>query len=190
VLSALQLGWIPPTEGRVVALTALGFTAPLQLMAAILGFQARDTVAGTGMGLLSGTWAVIGLVMYTSPPGATSDGLGVMLLGAGLALSVPAVAAVGKPVAAAVLGTAALRFAVAGLAQLTGSAAWEKTAGLAGLLLAVLAVYAATAFELQAVQHRTVLPLFRRGAGQSSTGVAASGQPDHLSQEPGIRAQL
>jgi succinate-acetate transporter protein len=190
VLSALQLGWIPPTDGRVVALTALGFTAPLQLLAAILGFQVRDTVAGTGMGLLSGTWVVIGLVMYTSPPGATSDGLGVMLLGAGLALCVPALAAVGKPVAAAVLGTAALRFAFAGLAQLTGSAAWEKTAGLVGLLLALLALYAATAFELEAVRHRTILPLLRRGAAHSSTGAGTSGQPDHLAQEPGIRAQL
>jgi uncharacterized protein len=190
VLSALQLGWIAPAEGRVVALTALGFTAPLQLLAAILGFQARDTVAGTGMGLLSGTWAVIGLVMYTSPPGSTSDGLGVMLLGAGLALSVPAVAAVGKPVAAAVLGTAALRFALAGLAQLTGSAAWEKTAGLAGLLLALLAVYAATAFELEAVRHRPVLPLFRRGAGQRSADAGVSTELDRLGREPGVRAQL
>jgi succinate-acetate transporter protein len=181
VLSALQLGWVAPTEGRVVALTALGFTAPLQLLAAVLGFQARDTIAGTGMGLLSGTWAVIGLVMLTSPPGATSDALGAMLLGAGLSLLVPAASAVGKPAAAAVLGTAALRFALTGVAHLSDSTAWKTAAGLTGLMLALLALYAATAFELEAVQHRTVLPLFRQGF---------SGQADHLPQEPGVRAEL
>jgi len=190
VLSALQLGWIAPTEGRIAALTALWFTAPLQLLAAILGFQARDTVAGTGMGLLSGTWAVIGIVMLTSPPGATSDGLGVMLLGAGLALAVPAISALGKPAAAAVLGTAALRFAGTGIAQLSGSTAWKTTAGLAGLLLALLALYAAAAFELEAVQHRTVLPLLRRDAGQPASPAGLSDQAALLAQEAGVRPEL
>lgn len=55
--SALQLGWVPPAEARVVAITALMFTAPLQLIACLLGFHARDPAAGTGMGVLSGTWA-------------------------------------------------------------------------------------------------------------------------------------
>src|SRR4051812_10814054 len=190
VLSALQLGWIAPTEGRAAALTALGFTAPLQLLAAILGFQARDTIAGTGMGLLSGTWAVIGIALLTSPPGATSDGLGVMLLGAGLALSVPAIGAVGKPAAAAVLGTAAARFALTGVAQLTGSTAWMRTAGLVGLLLALLALYAAAAFELEDVQHRSVLPLFRRGERQTAATSGPGGQADPLAGEPGVRAEL
>jgi uncharacterized protein len=189
VLSALQLGWIAPTEGRVVALTAVGFTAPLQLLAAILGFQARDTVAGTGMGLLSGTWLVIGFTLFTSPPGATSDGLGVMLLGAAVALVVPALGAAGRLAAAVVLGTAALRFALTGVAQLNGSTAWKTTAGLVGLLLALLALYAAAAFELEAVQHRTMLPLFRRGAGKVASA-ATSDQREQLAREPGVRAEL
>jgi succinate-acetate transporter protein len=190
VLSALQLGWIAPTEGRVAALTALGFTAPLQLLAAVLGFQARDTIAGTGMGLLSGTWAVIGIVMLTSPPGATSDGLGVMLLGAGLALSVPAVCAGRKLAAAAVLGTASLRFAVTGIAQLGGLTAWSKAAGLVGLLLALLAVYAAAAFALEDLHERPILPLFRRGPVQRAAAGQVTDQLDQLSHEPGVRAEL
>jgi succinate-acetate transporter protein len=162
----------------------------LQLLAAILGFQARDTVAGTGMGLLSGTWVVTGMVLLTSAPGASSDGLGVMLLGAGLALSVPAICAVGKLAAAAVLGTAAIRFTITGIAELTGSAAWAKTAGLAGLLLALLGAYAAAAFMLETIQHRTVLPLFRRGNGKPMAAASVGEEAEHLAEQPGVRAEL
>src|SRR5690242_17452 len=56
VVAGLQLEWIAPTEGRSVALILLAFVFPLQLLASVLGFLARDVVAGTGMGLLSGTW--------------------------------------------------------------------------------------------------------------------------------------
>jgi uncharacterized protein len=187
-LSALQLGWVSPTEGQVVAITALAFTAPLQLLASVLGFQARDTVAGTGMGLLGGTWAVLGLVLLTSPPGSTSDALGVVLLGAGAALAVPALSATGKVVAAVVLGTASLRFAVTGIAQLTGSSGWKDTAGMIGLLLAVLALYAATAFALEDVQQRAVLPILRRGGGR--TDQAMREPAADLRTAPGVRSQL
>ena len=54
VFSAVQLGWIPPTEGRIAALTALAATVLLQAIASIVGFLAR-AVAATGMGVLAGT---------------------------------------------------------------------------------------------------------------------------------------
>ena len=55
--AALQLGWIPPEQGRVAAITAVAATVPLQLLASVVGFLARDPVAATGMGVLTGTWA-------------------------------------------------------------------------------------------------------------------------------------
>src|SRR5215213_6047143 len=73
VVSGLQLGWLAPTEGSNVALILVAFVFPLQLLTSILGFLARDSVAGTGMGILAGTWLSIGLVKLTSAPGATSD---------------------------------------------------------------------------------------------------------------------
>ena len=60
VMSGLQLGWVEPTEGKQVALCILAFTVPLQFTASLFGFLARDGVAATGMGLLSGIWAVVG----------------------------------------------------------------------------------------------------------------------------------
>jgi hypothetical protein len=79
VMSGLQLGWIEPTEGKQVALCILAFTVPLQFTASLFGFLARDAVAATGMGLLSGIWAVVGLVTFTGKPGSTSHALGLFL---------------------------------------------------------------------------------------------------------------
>jgi succinate-acetate transporter protein len=142
----------------------------------VFGFLARDVVAGTGMGLLSGTWLSIGLVMLAGEPGATSDALGLFLLLAAIAMLVPAsAAATGKLVAAAVLATTALRFATTGLYQLTAADGWKTTAGIIGLALCALAVYAALAMALEDARQRTVLPL-GRGTG--------------IDGEPGVRQQL
>src|SRR5690606_25015569 len=80
VVSGLQLGWVDAGEGSHVALILLAFVFPLQLVVSILGFLARDIVAGTGMGILAGTWLSVALVMLTSPPATTSDALGLLLL--------------------------------------------------------------------------------------------------------------
>jgi uncharacterized protein len=177
LFSAVQLGWVPPTEGRIAGYTALFATVPLQLLASVMGFLARDPVAATGMGLLTGTWAVVGITTVTSPPGAVSDGLGVFLLVAGTCMLVPAVSAGSKLVPAAVMALAGVRFAVTGAYHLSGSAGWKAAAGWVGLVLAVLALYAALALEIEGSHRRTVLPLGRRG--QASVG-----------DDPGVRPQL
>src|SRR5215213_559556 len=71
VVAGLQLGWVEAAEGKKVALI---------LLASIIGFLARDAVASTGMGLLSAIWAAVGLVLFNSQPGSTSDALGLFLL--------------------------------------------------------------------------------------------------------------
>jgi len=115
--SAVQLGWVAPGQGRVAALTALVATVPLQLFASAFGFLTRDPVAATGMGVLSGTWAVTGITTLTSPPGTTSSGPGVLLVVGGIAMLVPAAAAMGsKVVPAVVMTVAAARFLTTGAA--------------------------------------------------------------------------
>jgi hypothetical protein len=54
----------------------LATTVPLQLLAAVMGFLARDPVAATGMGILSGTLGAVSLATLTSAPGAAGEGLG------------------------------------------------------------------------------------------------------------------
>jgi succinate-acetate transporter protein len=191
VLSGLQLGWLPGTEGHHVAVILLAFVVPLQLVASLFGFLARDAVAGTGMGILAGTWLSISLVMWSAPPGSTSKALGILLLAAAVAMTAPAIASsLGKLVATAVLATAALRFAATGVFQLTGSSAWKHVAGVVGVALFLIAVYAAFAMLLEDVRRATFLPTFRRGRGRSSITGNLRDQLQSLDREAGVREQL
>jgi uncharacterized protein len=189
VFSALQLGWIPPAEGRVAGLTAV-VAAVLQLLASVLGYLARDPVAATGVALQSGTWALIGLTTLSSPPGATSRGLGVLLVAAALVTLVPATAGRSKLVPAAVLAVTAARFAVTGGYELTASPGWKAAAGWVGLVVAVVACYAALALELEGVQRRTVLPLGRNGLARDAVTGDAALDAAELAREPGVRPRL
>jgi succinate-acetate transporter protein len=179
LVSGLQLEWLAPTDGAEVALILIAFVFPLQLVAAIFGFLARDVVAGTGMGILAGTWLSIGLVRLTGEPGSTSDALGLFLLLAAVAMLVPAsAAATAKLAPLAVLGTTALRFATTGLYELTASDGWKAAAGVVGLVLCALAVYTALAMALEDALRRTVLPVGRRAGARD------------IGPEPGVREQL
>lgn len=191
LVSGLQLGWLADADGRDVALILIAFVFPLQLLAATFGYLARDVVAGTGMGVLAGTWLSIGLVTLTSPPGATSDALGLFLLLAAVAMVVPAAAAsAGKLVPAALLATTALRFATTALYELTADGTWQDLAGVVGLVLCALALYAALAMALEDVRHGTVLPLGRRGLGRSSLDADLRTQVRQVEHEAGVREQL
>ncbi len=189
--SAVQLGWVPPDQGRIAALAALAATLPLQFLSSVIGFLARDPVAATGMGVLAGTWAVVGLAAYTSPPGTASEGLGVVLVTAGLAVLMPALAAASsKLLPAAVMGLAAARFFVTGMYELTASTTWKTTAGWVGIVLAAVALYAALALELEGAQEKTVLPVGRRGAGRSAMDGDGSLDGGRIEREAGVRPQL
>jgi succinate-acetate transporter protein len=97
---------------------------------------------------------------------------------------VPAAGAVrGKIAPALVMALAGCRFAVTGVYQLDGSAAWRAAAGWTGLVLAVVALYTALALQLEGGGERTVLPVGRRGAGRLP-------EAPELLREPGVRAQL
>jgi succinate-acetate transporter protein len=164
---------------------------PLQFTASVIGFLARDGVAATGMGLLAGIWLALALVTYTSPPGSTSNALGLFLAVAAVAIWIPAgSAALSKLIPAIVLATAGLRFLVTGVYQLTGDHGWEDAAGMVGLALAVIAVYAALATELEDVTKRTVLPLGRRGKGAQALDGVLYDQVAQVHKEPGVRLQL
>ncbi len=188
--ASVQLRWIPATEGHTVALGVLLLTVPLQLVACVMGFLARDPVAATGMGILSGTWAAACLATLASPPGAASAGLGVILLCSGACLLVPAVGTHSKLVPAAVIVTSAARFAVTGIAELDGGRDWATAAGWVGVALGVLSVYAALALEVEGTESRTVLPLGRQGGSRRAVEGALDDQVADVAREPGVRRQL
>lgn len=188
--SCLQLSIIGPGEESVVALAVLVLSVPLQLLASVIGFGARDPIAGTGMAMATGVWAMIAVSSLTAEPGSSSPALGVLLVTAAVAILVPVSAAHGKLVAGAVLAGSSVRFAATGVAEMTGSGAWEITAGVLGFVLAALALYAAFGFELEEVRGRTVLPLLRRGAGAKPLYDDMAEQVEGVAKEAGVRQQL
>jgi len=185
--ACLQLSWIGTDQGHTVALAVLVFTVPLQLVSTIWGFVARDPVAATGTGLLAGGWAATALATLTSPPGATSAGLGVVLVGIAVALAVPALTGVTRLAAFAVLALSVARFATTGVAELVGTQLWLTVAGWVGFALAITSTYAALAFEIEAATGRPLLPIIRWATKASG---AAPTDAEEVWREPGVRRQL
>ena len=177
--ACLQLSWLAPDQGHLVAIGVLAFTVPLQGIASVLGFLARDPVAGTGTGLLAGGWAMIAAGTLLTPPGGTTGALGVLMLGVAGALLLPAIVAVTRVAAAAVLWLSVARFAVTGVAELLGDQSWLHAAGWVGLVLSATSAYAAAAFELEAATGHRWLPIGR-----------LSSRPSQPHQEPGVRPDL
>jgi succinate-acetate transporter protein len=188
--ATVQLSWIPQDQAHTVAWGVLVLTVPLQFLAAVMGFLARDPVAATGMGILSGTWAAACLATLTTAPGSSSAGLGVILLCSAACLLVPAAAARTKAVPAIVILTSATRFAVTGIAELDGGRAWMQAAGWIGIALAAISGYAALALELEGTESRTVVPLGRTGASRTAVDGRLGHQVESLATEPGVRQQL
>ena len=191
VLSGLQLGWVDQAEGKNVALVLIGFAFVAQIVAAVFSFFGRDGTAATAMSVLALTWLVVGLVLYTSPPGSTSDALGLFLIFSGTAMTMTGLtASTSKLVPAAVFLLAALRFLVTAGHQLSGGSGWKTTAGVLGLVLFALALYAAWAAELEDALGRTVLPLGRRGKGKVALHGSLLEQVKEVPMEPGVRMKL
>ena len=117
---------------------------------------------------------------------------GLFLLLAAVAMLVPAAAsATGKLVPAAVLTTTAARFAATGLYEISASSTWKDVAGIVGLVLCAVAVYAALAMALEDAKRQTVLPLRRRSFGaESMGGNLEEEQLERIEREAGVREQL
>ncbi len=191
VLSGLQLGWLTPQDSRYVALALIAFAVPLELLASVFGFLARDAVAATGMAVLAAGWLAIALVKFAAPPGTTNRALGLLLLFAGAALVVPALGAtLGKLVPALVLFTAAARFLLTGGYQLSAVPGLQTASGVVGLVVVVIGYYAALGLELEEVRGRPTLPLLRVGAGRVAMRGSLAEQVSGLEHEPGVREQL
>jgi len=191
VTAGLQLGWVDEAEGKKVALVLVTFAFLAQLVAGLFSFLGRDGVAATAMLTLALTWLVVGSVLWTSKPGATSDVLGLFLLFAGAAMAlVAATAALSKLVPALVFAVASLRFVLTGVYELSSHHGWEDAAGVVGVVLFALAMYAAWAAALEDALGQTVLPFGRRGKGKIAIRGSLLEQVKDSPTEPGVRTQL
>lgn len=190
LLACQAIGWISVGEQRDVGLLLASFVFPLELVATVFAFLARDTLAATTLGLFTTSWLALGLAELTTPAGSTSVTLGIYLFGFSTAVLLLALlSTMGKPFFSALLGLAAVRMVIAGTYEVGGSKTLYHVAGGCALALAALAMYGGAALSLEDAGRRGVLPLFRRGqAEESFAGYQA--QLEQLEYEPGVRQQL
>lgn len=189
--SAFELGWIPQAEVHSLALLLLGAVFPAQALAAIFCFLTRDTSGASMLGILSGSWLGLGLVLLTQPQAASHHTIGVYILGLSGVLAIFAVLALaGRALFALALLVATPRYLLLGLFELNGSKGLEHASGIAGLVLLAVAVYTAVALMLEDAHQRTVLPLLRRGLARQAVEGSLDEQLQRLAREPGVRSQL
>lgn len=191
VLAGLDLGWLPTAEQHAVALVLLAFAFPAQILASVLGFLARDTVVGSGIGLTAVAWLTLGLLLLTSPEGTRSRTTALFLFVVAAAL-VPSilVAGLGRLFPCLVMTAVAARFALTGAWEWLGGTGLEHAAGWEGLALCVLSLYTALALELEDSQRRTILPVGRHARGREAMTSGLPGEVAHVAHEAGVRSRL
>jgi succinate-acetate transporter protein len=192
MLSGLQLGWIGGvTDQQTVAYVALAGAFPLQLLAAVLSFLARDPLAGTGLGTFASVWAVTGLTLLNGQPGATNDALGMFLIVAAVILALLLISSGGgRIVLGAVIACGAVRLGLTGLYELTATHWIEDAAGIAGLVLAAACAYGIVALLSEDLPRARLLPSGRSGMAATSVAGDFSEQLETLQNEAGVRRVL
>lgn len=189
VLSAFDLGWIPPKEHADVALVMIAFVAPLELIAAVIGFLSRDTAGATGLAVFSGVWVTLGIGLSSSAaPTMTAS---FFLFGMSVFVLVLALASFsGKPLFGVLLLVATARFVLMGVYEATGSSSLLRIGGIVGLAVVAAGIYGAVALLLEDVKQRTVLPLGRRGAAAQWLTDELEEHIGSVGQEAGVRRHL
>jgi uncharacterized protein len=191
LLGCLSIGWIPVSEQKDVGLLLMAFVFPLELIATVFAFLARDTLGATTLGLFTTSWLALGWADRASPPGTKSVALGVYLFGfAAAVVLLAALSTMGKPFFSVLLSLAATRMILSGLYEVggAGKTVFQVSGGF-GIALTVLALYGGVALGLEDAQQRELLPLFRRGAAAESFAGFET-QLERLEAEPGVRHQL
>jgi succinate-acetate transporter protein len=189
--SALQFGLIPQSEVQNLALLFGVFVFPLELLAALLAYPSRETVAATILSIIAFSWLGAAVVTYTVAPDATSPSLGILYLAISLILLLlGGVGALGKPLLASVMFLAFFRYGLNGLYELLALGWMQTASGAIGCAIFAVSLYGGLALSLEDTMHRTVLPFGRRGEARQAFEGGLSEQVGSIEQEAGIRKQL
>src|SRR3954452_7211119 len=98
LLGCSAIGWIPVSEQKDVGMLLMSFVFPLELVATVFAFLARDTLGATTLGLFTTSWLALGLSQLNSTPGSTSVTLGIYFFGFATAvLLIALLSTMGKP---------------------------------------------------------------------------------------------
>jgi succinate-acetate transporter protein len=191
LLAALGAEWVKPEEAKTIGLLLASFVFPLEFLAAVIAFLARDTVAAAALGVFSTSWLAVGLVLYQSEPGVLSKAFAYYLIAFTVVIvALGVVAVLGKPLIALILLLAALRTVFAAIYELGGGRGFEHAGGWLALAIFVVAMYGGLAFLLEDALGRRVLPVFRIGGSREAVEGDLSDQLSRLGDEAGVRHTL
>lgn len=191
LLAALDDGWVAATQGKQVGLLLVAFVFPLELLASVFAFLARDTLGGTVLAFFAGSWVALGLVQLLSAPGTLSPAVGFYLLVfAAAAFLLAGAGALGKPLISVLLALSAARAVLSRLHELGHGAGVQHAAGLVAAAICRVGLYAGIAFLLEDLRGSSVLPVLRRGAARDSFEGDLSEQLRRAGGEAGVREQL
>jgi succinate-acetate transporter protein len=191
MLAGAGIGWIPVREEHDVGLILVTFVAPLELLATVIAFLARDSIGAATLGLFTGSWFSTGWGQLLSQPGARSRAFGMLVLCFAAVIALLAYMAwQAKPFFTVILSGSLARMVVYGAWQFGASSGWLKAAGWIAFALGVLAFYGGVALGMEDAQQREVLPTFRRGAAKKAIEGSLEEQLERLTNEPGVRQQL
>ncbi|MBP0456837.1 GPR1/FUN34/YaaH family transporter [Streptomyces montanisoli] len=169
----------------------LAFVVPLELIAGVFAYLARDAGAATALTTLGAAWAGTAVVSLMQPPGTRSTALVVFLLVvAAFVLVLSAAALPGKSLLGVLLVLAAARYVLVAVYDITGSATVRSASGWLGVALGAFALYGGIALLLEEMTQRTVLPLGRHGRSRTSLEGGLEDQTATTHQEAGVRRQL
>jgi succinate-acetate transporter protein len=189
--AALDAPWVKATQGHSIGLLLAGFVAPLEIVATVFAFLARDTVAAATLGLFAGSWFVGGLTTMQAKPGVLDPAVGYFLIAFTVVVLLLAVAAIfGKPLIAVLLFVSAARGLLSAAYDLGAGQTWNHVGGWLALGIFCIAMYGGIAFLLEDAQGRTVLPLARRGGSREAMEGGLSEQLRGLEDEAGVRHTL
>ncbi|HEY8076389.1 MAG TPA: GPR1/FUN34/YaaH family transporter, partial [Labilithrix sp.] len=154
---AFDAGWIPPPEAHAVAIALLTFVGPLELLACIIAYLARDTAGATSLGFFGASWMVSGSWLSMMAPDARSATIAVFAIVAALALVLLAIAsAATKPMFSVVLVLATVRVTLLAAHHLGAGQAVNVAGAAVAFVASAMAFYAALALLFEDLKKRTV----------------------------------
>jgi len=189
--AALSAPWLKPTEAHTVGILLAVFVGPIELLATVIAFLARDTASAAALGLFSVSWIAAGILNVTAEPGVLSAADGFFLIAFSIVvviLGLPALLT--KPFIGVLLIVSSSRAVLFAVYELGGGAGWNHVSGWIALGIFCIAMYGGLAFLLEDLQGRTVLPIGRRGPAREAIEGGLGTQLSTLADEAGVRRPL
>jgi len=191
LLAATGTGWVDVTQAKPTGLLLVSFVFPLEFLACVIAFLARDSASAASLGVFAGSWAAVGGALIAGTPGELSPALGYYLIAFAIVVVLLGIAALfGKPMIAILLFVAAVRAALGAVYELGGGTSWQTAGGWVALGIFVVAMYGGLAFLLEEGMGKTVLPLWRKGGAREAIEGGLGPQLQRLESEAGVRHTL